>query len=182
MEVEENGIAIQTELAALDFPFHRREWIIQHGFNHDAAHGVDDQHPLAPGRHKHRGPAAGAACRPVQRADQLRLPFDGHQQLPLVKGVVAKGNDIGARLTQQMIVAFAQAKSMGGVFAVQHDTIRRVALTQYWHMFANRVAARLAHNISKENQAHAINSFSVMTKSSGWSWLLLGTLSISCAA
>ena len=90
MKINKYGIAIPAQLALVKFPPHRRKRVIKHGLNHDPAHGIHHQHPLAFGRFHHAGTTPRAAHRPVQGADEVWLALDKNKRLPLVKGVVPR--------------------------------------------------------------------------------------------
>ena len=65
----------------------------------------------------------------VHRPQQLGGSLDEDQRFPLVEGVIAERDDIGARIAQAPIDVFRDAEAMGGVFAIKDHEIRPVALS-----------------------------------------------------
>ena len=106
-----------------------RNGIVEIGHEH-APHGVDHEHVGAVRRLEQAGALAGRALRKIDRPEQPVVTLDEHQRLALIEHVVAGGHHVGAGVEQLGQDLLGDAETAGGVLAIDHDEIERVALAQ----------------------------------------------------
>ena len=97
-------------------------------------------------------PRPGVA-RKIQRTDQARRALDEDQRLLLIPGMVAERDRIGAGIDEIVVDRLGDAKTAGGVLAIDDDEIERPVADQARQMFRNRGAAGLADHVADEENA-----------------------------
>src|SRR5579862_240490 len=100
--------------------------------------------------------------------------------------MVAQRHRVGARAEKIVADRLGDAKTAGGVLAVDDDEIERPTTAQLRQTIQQDRAARAPHDVTDQQHAHqeglaAISSRSVSTKSSRWSCGPAGTFGASQA-
>src|SRR6056297_1984280 len=90
----------------------------------------------------------------VDRPNDTRFRFDELQHIPLIKGMVAKGHAIRARLKQRFGMIAGQAHPARGVLAIDHNEIQPPLITQLWQGIGHRMPPRPAYDIAQKYKSH----------------------------
>ncbi len=132
-----------------------------------AVEGVHEQPPHD--QHHEHAPAVGRLVQigaPPRRAraegvvrgpEEPRLALDVGQGLALVPGVVAERDAVDARAVDLLGGRLGDAEAAGRVLAVGHDEVEREPLAQLGQPSREPFAARAAHHVAEESQAHAFD-------------------------
>ena len=91
-----------------------------------------------------------------------RLPFDEHQRLALIPGVIAGRHGIGARVQQFLADRFGDAEAAGGVLPIDDDEIGAVAVAQLRQLSAYGFAAGTPDDIAEKQNAHYVMSLALL--------------------
>ena len=116
MDVDHDRVGRALERAGGKLALDRRERIVERVHEH-APHGVDDEDARAVARLDDCGAAARRAGRIIDRPDQERRALDEYQRLPLVPGVVAERDRVGAGVHQFAIDRLGDAEPPPAAFS-----------------------------------------------------------------
>ena len=153
VEVDQDGVGAGLQPARLDLPLDRAERIVEIGHEH-APLRVDHEHVGAGLRLEQASALAGRALRKIERPEQPVVALDEHQRLALVEHVIARRHHVGAGVEQLGEDRLGDAETAGGVLAVHHDEIERIALAQLRQMLDHGDASGSADHVSKKQHAH----------------------------
>src|SRR5262249_33648881 len=97
---------------------------------------------------------AGCACRIIQWPDEAFLFLEQFGHFLLIPKVVAAGDDVHARRENLLSGLDGDPGAAGGVFAIDHDDIERMAFSQSRQQLLDRPTSRLRDDIRNEEQVH----------------------------
>jgi hypothetical protein len=139
-------------MACIELAADGAEGIVERLHEHPA-HGIDDQRPRAALGIDQGGAAAGGVARKIQRSNQTRRALDEHQRLFLIPGVVTERHRIGAGVDEIVVDGFGNAKTTGGVLAIDDDQIELPVADGAGQMLEDGGASGLADHVADEKNA-----------------------------
>src|SRR5262249_33987831 len=117
-------------------------------------HRVDDQYAGAIFRLDQRGTASGRSLGIVDGPNEPRSTLDEDHRFPLIPRMIAERDRVGASLDQFLIDGFGDAKSTGGVLAIDHHEIKSPLLHELGQAFVDNRPAAAAHHVPNKKYAH----------------------------
>src|SRR5574344_435665 len=91
----------------------------------------------------------------IERAHQLLGVIEILIDLLTAVPMVPQGHAVDARIDEEMVIPFAQAFAMGGVFAIGNHEINVMFFDKFVQRKMDRIAAHLSDDITIEENAHA---------------------------
>ena len=148
--LDPQGKAIEGALGHLGFGGEER--IIQRGLDERAA--LDQHHgDLALGGFQHHAAIARGTGGIIEGPQQSRFSGEIIDDFRLIPHMVAGGNDRGTGPQQVDGDPRGNAPPACGILAVDDDEIQAFALFKQWQLLDDRLAARLADDITQEQYA-----------------------------
>src|SRR5262249_13360678 len=126
------------------------EWV-----HKNATHRIDYQRAFAVLGVDKRHATAGRSFRIVEGTDQAWRAFDEYQRFALIPGVVAKCDGVNAGIDQLVIDNFGDAKTAGGIFAIEYHQVELPIGNQPWQPFGHDRAPRAADHVADKKDTHA---------------------------
>src|SRR5215468_7279144 len=187
MDVDDDRVCRLLQWADGKLPLNRRERVVER-VHEDAAHCIDDEYARAILGLDQRDTATGRAGGIIDRAQQLRRPFNENQRLLLVPGVITASDHVDTGIDEVLVDGFGDAEAARGVLAIERDEIEFPSLHERAEAL-EQIARPLRPTISpikrmriRHVARQSMTSRSVSTRSRRTSRGVVGTLEISCAA
>src|SRR5690606_36175360 len=117
-------------------------------------HDVGNQDFAAAARRVERGPSSGCPLGKVERTQQARIAVYRADELALVPDMIAGGDAVDTRRIEFMAQLLGNAIAARRVLAVDDDEVQGELAPQLRYVCHYRLAARAAHHVAAEQNAH----------------------------
>jgi hypothetical protein len=130
MKVDHDGVGPGLERTRGELPFEGGERVVER-IHEDPAHRIDGQYAGAVFRLDQCGATARRTLRIVDGSDEPWRALDEDHRFSLIPGVVAERDRVGTSLDHFLIDGFGNAKTTGGVLAIDHHEIKPPLLDEF---------------------------------------------------